>query len=377
MARAMFRMGEFNSVSKGGKEPLSSDRSFLSRSLGWLIRGIWVVCQILLLTWGTLAIYYSNLPWPALRLMLAAAFAVFGVWACWVSSRRGMSAVFLGLFLVVVVWWISIPPSHDRPWRPEVAVMPRVIIDGDRVRITGVRNFDYRSRNDFTVRYEEREIRLSHLTALDFFVSYWREGLVGHTFLSFIFDDAPPLSISIETRPEVGEGFSPIASMFKQFELIYVVGDERDLVRVRTNFRNETVYLYRLNASAVDARLLLLIYLARINELANRPEWYHLLSNSCTINIVRYANAAGRVGRFDIRHLLNGLIDSYLYHSGRVDTTLPFDELRRRSLINEAAQAADDAPDFSERIRVSLPTIPHPIGSTLTQNPVQSPPQGR
>jgi Domain of unknown function (DUF4105) len=118
------------------------------------------------------------------------------------------------------------------------------------------------------------------------------------------------------------------------------------------------VYLYRLNTSAENVRRLLLIYLARINELADRPEFYHLLSNSCTINIIRYANAAGREGRFDIRHLFNGLIDSYLYHSGRVDTTLPFVELRQRSLINGAAQAADGAPDFSERIRASLPTIP-------------------
>jgi len=235
--------------------------------------------------------------------------------------------------------------------------MPRATIDGDRVRITGVRNFDYRSLNDFTVRYEEREVELSHMTGLDFFVSYWSEGLVGHTFLSFIFDNAPPLSISIETRPEVGEGFNPIASLFKQFELIYVVGDERDLVRVRTNYRKETVYLYRLNSSPDDVRGLLMVYLKRINELADRPEFYHLLSNSCTINIIRYMNAAGRAGRFDIRHLLNGMIDSYLYHSGRVDTTLPFDELRRRSRINEAAEAADDAPDFSDRIRVSLPTI--------------------
>src|SRR5256885_5185612 len=139
----------------------------------------------------------------------------------------------------------------------------------------------------FLIRTLPLEVELSHLTGLDFFVSYWSEGLVGHTFLSFIFDNAPPLSISIETRPEVGEGFSPIASMFKQFELIYVVGDERDLVRVRTNYRKENVYLYRLNASADDARRLLLVYLARINELADRPEWYHLLSNSCTINIVR------------------------------------------------------------------------------------------
>jgi hypothetical protein len=312
-----------------------------------------------LIAWGTLAIYYSNLPWAELRLTLAAAFAAFAAWVCWVSARRGMTAAFVVLFFAVVTWWIWIAPLQNRNWRPEVAVVPRAIIDGDRVRITGVRNFDYRSRNDFTVRYEEREISLSHLKAIDFFVSYWSEGLVGHTFLSFIFDNAPPLTISIETRPEVGEGFDPIASMFKQFELIYVVGDERDLVRVRTNYRKETVYLYRLNASDIDAPRLLLVYLDRINELAERPEWYHLLSNSCTINIVRYTNAAGRVGRFDIRHLFNGLIDSYLYHSGRVDTTLPFDELRRRSLINEAAQAADDASDFSQRIRAALPTIAH------------------
>jgi hypothetical protein len=261
------------------------------------------------------------------------------------------------LFLAVVAWWIAIPPSHDRNWRPEVAVMPRAFIDGDRVRLTGVRNFDYRSRNDFTVRHEEREVQLSHLVALDFYVSYFMEGPVGHTFVSFIFDNAAPLSISIETRPEVGEGFAPVASMFKQFELIYVVGSERDVVGVRTNHRREPTYLYRLNTSPEDARRLLLVYLERINELADRPEWYHLLTNSCTINIVRYANAAGREGRLDIRHILNGLADSYLYRSGRIDTTLPFDELRQRSLINEAAQAAGGASDFSQRIRASLPTV--------------------
>ena len=314
----------------------------------------------MLVAWAVLAIYFSDLPWPALRLGLAGAFAAFSIWALWLSKRRHMRAVFAVAFLGVVGWWISISPSHDRPWRPEVAVMPRAYIDGDHVRITGVRNFDYTSRNDFTVRHEEREVQLSHVTGIDFYVSYWSEGLVGHTFLSFMFDNAPPLSISIETRPEVGEGFDPIASLFKQFELIYVVGEERDLVGVRTNHRNETTYLYRLNASPDDARRLLQIYLKRINELADRPEFYHLLSNSCTVNIIRYANAIGRPGRFDIRHYFNGLIDSYLYHSGRIDTTLPFDELRRRSLINAAAEAADGAPDFSQRIRQSVPTIASP-----------------
>jgi len=328
----------------------------LSSVFGWLIAAIWFVVRALLVAWGALAIFYSNLPWGWARLGLALLFAAFAIWALWLSRHRRAPAVFAVLFLGVVMWWLSISPSHNRPWRPEVAVMPRADIDGDRVRITGVRNFDYRTRDDFTERYEERQFLLSRLTGLDFYVSYWAEGVVGHTFLSFLFEDAPPLSISIETRPEVGEGFNPLASMFKQFELIYVVGDERDIVGLRTTHRNETVYLYRLNTSAEDARQLLRVYLERINELADRAEFYHLLSNSCTINIVRYANAAGRQGRFEIRHLLNGLIDSYLYHSGRVDTSLPFDELRRRSLINDAARAAEDAPDFSQRIRASLPT---------------------
>jgi Domain of unknown function (DUF4105) len=338
------------------EEPLTTRRGFLFRAFRWLVAALVFSIQLVLVTWASLAIYYSNFPWAELRPVLAVAFAAFAIWALWLSRRRPGKWIFLALFAGVVGWWLTISPSHNRPWRPEVAVMPRVFIDGDRVRISGVRNFDYRTRHDFTVRYEEREVQLSQLTGLDFYVSYWSEGLVGHTFLSFIFDKAPPLSISIETRPEVGEGFQPIASLFKQFELIYVVGEERDLVGVRTNHRGETTYLYRLNTPAENARRLFLVYLERINQLADQPEFYHLLSNSCTINIVRYANAAGREGRFDFRHFLNGLVDSYLYHSGRVDTSLPFDELRRRSLINDAASAADGAADFSQRIRADLPS---------------------
>jgi hypothetical protein len=312
----------------------------------------------LLLGWGTLAIYYSNLPWGWLRLVLALVFLTFGIWALWYSRTRRAIAVFAALFIGVLGWFSSIKPSHDRPWRPEVAVMPRAFIDGDRVRITGVRNFEYRSRDDFTVRYEEREVFLSHLNWLDFYLSFWSKGPVGHTFVSFIFDNAPPISISIETRPEIGEGFQPVASLFKQFELIYVVGDERDLVRVRTNYRDEDVFLYHIQTSPELVRRLFLVYLQRINELADQAEFYHLLSNSCTINIVRYANLAGRVGRLDIRHILNGWSDRYLYSAGALDTSLPFEELRRRSHINEPAQAAGNAKDFSERIRKSLPPPP-------------------
>jgi hypothetical protein len=321
------------------------------------LTGLGFLGQLLLVTWATLAIYYSNLPWAWSRLALAVVFAAFSVWALWLTRRRRTGWVFLGLFVGVVVWEVSIPPSHDRPWRTDVAVLPRAVIDGDRVRITGVRDFDYRSVDDFTVRYVDREVSLAHLTSLDFFISYWVQGPMAHTFVSFNFDNAPPVCISIEARPEEGESFSPVPALFKQFELIYVVGEERDLVRVRTDYRGEDVYLYRIQTPPDGVRRLFLIYLDRINELADRPEWYHLLKNNCTINIVRYANAAGREGRWDIRFLLNGWADRYLYAAGRVDTSLPFEELRARSRINDAARAADDASDFSERIRVSLPGL--------------------
>jgi hypothetical protein len=330
------------------------------KTLRWLLTSIGFVCKAGLALWASLAIYYSNLPWPWMRVTLALAFAVFSVWALWLARCRRALLLFAGLYLCLLVWWSTIRPSHDRPWRPEVAVMPRAIIDGDHVHITGVRDFDYRSRDDFTVRYEERDVSISHLTSIDFFVSYFLVGPVAHTFVSFNFDNAPPLCISIETRPEIGESFAPIASLFKQFELIYVVGDERDLVRVRTNFRREDVYLYHIRTTPDRARKLFRIYLDRINELYSQPEFYHLLTNSCTVNIIRYTRLAGKPSRFDFRFIVNGFVDSYLYSLGLLDTDLPFRELRARSRINEAAEAADDSPDFSQRIRDAVPPRPSP-----------------
>ena len=343
------------SMTSTESRPKKSITFWLLKLLHWLLVGFIFMCRVILVAWPALAIYYSNLPWFWARLVLAAAFFVFSVWVLWWPRRRHMFMIYTGIALFVLIWFLSIRPSHDRIWRLDVAVMPRAVIDGDRVRFINVRNFDYRTPRDFTVRYEDREVLLSHLTSVDFFVSYWMPGPVAHTFLSFNFDNAPPICISIEARPEVGEGFSPVASLFKKFELIYVVGDERDVVGVRTNFRHEEVFLYRLEVSPANARALFLIYLDRINELADHPEFYNLLNSSCTINIVRYANAVGKPTGFDIRYILNGLVDRYLYCKGFLDTTLPFEQLRPQSRINDAAQAAGDSPDFSQQIRAGLP----------------------
>lgn len=332
--------------------------TLVTRPFLWLWLGILRVVQFLLIAWAALAIYYSNLPWVWARIVLALIFAGFGVWALWVKRSDVQRGVFAFAFIAVAIWWFCIPPSNTRNWRPEVAILPRAVINGDRVQLTGFRNFNYRTESDFDVRYERRELSLSHLVSADLFVSYWKIGPVAHTFVSFNSDDStPPVCISIEIRPQTGERFSPLASMFRQYELIYVVGDERDIVRVRTNYRAEDVFLYHTRVTPEQTQRLFGIYLDRINQLADHPEWYHLLSNNCTLNILRYARRATGVRRtrFDYRRLLNGFIDQYLYGAGVLNTELNFEELRRRSHINDAARAADHATDFSAQIRTTLP----------------------
>jgi hypothetical protein len=336
--------------------------SNLTRSLGrWVRVSLTALAFLFVVIWAALALYYSNLPWPAGRALLAVTFALFSLWAFWVNRRPRWKKI-LGLaFLVVVVWHLLIPPSNDRPWRREVTVLPRAEVEGDRARLLNVRNFAYRSADDFDERYEVREIDISRINALDLIISYWKIGPVAHTFVSFNLDDgSPPVCISIEVRPEIGESFDPLSSMFKQFELVYIVGDERDLIGVRTDHRNEDVFLYRINADPEAVRALFRIYLDRINRLADTPEWYHLLIDNCTINVIRYARMVGGPHRrFDVNHLLNGFIDAYLYTLGLLDTRFPFAELRERSHINEAARgiAADMSVDISAQIRMNRPGI--------------------
>lgn len=171
-------------------------------------------------------------------------------------------------------------PSNDREWRADTTLPARAIINGDSIRIINYRNFEYRSTTDFTPRYEEREIKLSGITSVDFFVSYWMPGPVAHTFVSFNLNDGPPIAISIEARFEAHEGYAPLPSLFREFEIIYIVGDERDIVKSRTNHRKEDVFLYKLNLPAENAQRLFMQYINRINELYEFPEFYNLIKSN-------------------------------------------------------------------------------------------------
>ena len=304
--------------------------------------------------WATLAIFYAAPGGRSAQWVMAIIFAGLSA-AAWALPRfrksRGLQFAWGFLFLTVMIGLAAIQPSHQRDWRTDVAVLPRVMVEGDRARISGYRDFRYRGREDLDVRYLDREVDLSNLSGVDLFISYWQDGPMAHTFLTFRFENAPPVCVSIEARPEKNERFAPVRSLFKRYELIYVVGDERDIVGVRARHRGEEVYLYPIRVSAEAARRLFLIYARQINQLADDPEFYHLLSNSCTANLIRNAEAAGqKMPNFEGRFILNGWVDRYLHEVGLVDQSVTFEELRRTARITEKAKAARDE-NFSEDIR--------------------------
>lgn len=320
----------------------------------WLARFLGVACRVVVILWGAAAIWYWSVP---MAWLVALLFIALGCRALWIGRDHVSFAVFACAFLTLVAYWTSLRPRNDRDWSPDVAVTPAAQIEGDRVRITGFRNFDHHTREDFTERWEAREVALSKLVAVDLLLSYWtpEPGNMAHTFLSFVFEDAPPVCISVEARKERGEVYRAVRSMFKHYELAYVVGDERDIVRVRTDIRGEKVFLYRLQLTPLAMRRLFLDYLAGMNELAARPQFYHLLSNNCTTNIRKHTRAPGFTSPFIWRMLLNGLSDSYIYDVGGLNRSLPFAELKKRSFISPAAKAAQNSEDFSRRIREGLP----------------------
>jgi hypothetical protein len=333
------------------------NRSFLrNRVLRMVLRLLGSIMLGGALLWSVMAIYFSNLPAAWLR-ALAACIYVIGIAFVLIRVRPWRVArwVLLGAFAFVAAWFLVIPPSNERDWQPDVAVLPYAEISGDKVTIHGIRNCDYRSESDYTVQHYDKTLNLAELQSADFYVVYWGSPWIAHTMLSFGFGGDDYVCFSIETRKEKGENYSAIKGFFRQFELTYVVGDERDLVRLRTNYRGEQVYLYHLNTDPALARLVFLDYIKEVNHLKAHPEWYNALTSNCTTNIRGHTKAYVKNAHFDWRILLNGRIDEMAYERKTLDQSLPFAELKARSLIDENAKAADQSPQFSKRIREKLP----------------------
>jgi len=319
------------------------------------------LCLVVVAGVVTLAIYYSNLP-AALRPISSGSFGVLAIALLFAGLRAGRrlcwTALLLLSVLIATAWWVLIPPSNSRNWQPDVAVLPWAEASGNLVTVHNIRNVDYRTETDYTVHYYDRSFDLTTLKSVDLFLVYWGSPSIAHTIVSFGFENGSYLSFSIETRKEVGEHYSAIKGFFKQFELTYVVADERDIVRLRTNYRHgEDVYLYRLNMPMEFSRQVLLDYLDKINSLRDRPEWYRAVFTNCTTSILRHTSPYNPRPIYDWRLIVNGYLDEMLYERGILDHNLPFAELKMRSLINRQAQGADQAEDFSRQIRAGVPAM--------------------
>jgi len=304
--------------------------------------------------WAVGALFY-DFPWPALRIPLALIYAVVMIG---LIVRHSTRYSFIS-FVIVLAAWLQIEPSNDHPWQPDVAQTAWTTTDGGKITLHNFRNCKYRSEFDYTPRWETRTIDLSKITGIDIAITHWGSEWIAHPILSFQIEGEPPVAISIETRKEIGESYSALAGFYRQYELIYVVGDERDLIGVRTNYRTaEDVYLFRTRTSPARAQAIFVDYLKRLNLLREQPEFYNALTSNCTSNIRLHTRASLTMGKtpapWDWRLLATGYLAQMLYEHDSLDQSVPFDTLKTQSHINPIARKIGDASDFSFQIREGI-----------------------
>lgn len=312
------------------------------------------IIALLLTIWAAAALLYDS-PFPALRLPAAIVYLIVVLGAL-VLLRRSYSGLLVAFaaFAVVVVWWLSIKPSNNRDWQADNAQTAYADINGDQITIHNFRNCDYRTEEDYTCHWETRSYNLSNLKSADLFITWWGSPWIAHPIASFDFGNQGYVAMSIETRDVIGQSYSAIRGFFRQYELTYIASDERDVIRLRTNYRkHEEVYIFRTTLKPQLAEKIFLDYLQRANQLHAKPEWYNAITNNCTTNIaVSAAEAQDTSTRWDWRILLNGKMDEMMYdHHTLVTGGLSLPALKAQAHINAAAQAAGDSPDFSQLIR--------------------------
>ena len=304
------------------------------------------------IVWAAGALWY-DFPVAELRVPLVVIFLGLAAVAAWRARSHGRKiAALLAMFALVATLWFTLQPRQDRIWQADVDRTAWAEIDGDSVTLHNVRKFEYRTEQDYTPHWETRVVRLSQLTGVDLAICRWGSPHMAHPITSFQFVDAPPVCFSIETRKEKDEKYSAVGGLFRRYELIYIVADERDVLRLRSNYRQgEEVYLYRTTIAPEGARERFVEYLKAVNALHEKARWYNAATTNCTTSIRTQRSAADRQA-WDWRILFNGRIDELLYERGALNSAgLPFELLQKNALINSAAQAANDAPDFSRRVR--------------------------
>ena len=319
----------------------------IGRAIAWLV--------LTVLTLWALAALYVDFRVPALRIPLTVLYLLVVIAiVVKVKPRLLAGALCFICFCVVLMWWFSLKPSNDGNWQADTDRTAWVSIKGDEVTIHNLRNCDYVTKTDYTNCWSDRTVYLSQLRYADLFFTTWGPKYIGHPIVSFQFGDHDHVAFSIEARYKVGQSYSAILGFFRQYELIFLAADERDVIRLRTNYRkDEQVFLYRTTVSPERARAVFLIYVDYLNKLRDDPEWYNALTRNCTTTLdSQIAADLQNPQPWNYQLDLNGTLDELLYDRGRLVTGgLPFPELKEREHINDAAKAANQSPEFPDLIR--------------------------
>lgn len=305
--------------------------------------------------WAAAALYFDvRIAWMQipLAILYLAAVALVLLYGRRFWRRVGFLAL---LFALVLAWWLTLRPPQNADWQADVSHTAYAEISGDTVTLHNVRLCDYRAEFDYTCQWQTRTVNLNDLQGMDLFLDYWGSPWIAHTILSFDFGNNNRIAFSIEARKRVGQQYSAIRGFFRQFTLISIVSDERDVVRLRTNYRkDENLYLYHTTATRPFMRQLFLDYAALTNNLHDHPKWYNAVTHNCTTQIFDLKAMKTQPRNWAI--LFNGKGDEMEYRLGNLATDgLSFEELKKRAYINPAAKAANSDPDFSERIRAGRP----------------------
>lgn len=286
--------------------------------------------------WSVLALWVQN-PLPALTAYaLPCLYALMMMVAIGLAFRRfGLGLTIAAVaFLAVLIWYLNLTPKNDRQWNLEVARQVDFVQNGTLIEVQNVRNFHWRSLDDYDVRWENRQYDLSKLDGVDLILSTWGMDKIAHTLLSFRFSDGQKLALSIEIRKEQNEQYSAIAGFFRKYELAFIAADEKDIIYTRSNIRgDELVYLYPLNVSKQFAQSLFLSYLQRGKALQSSPQWYNSLTSNCTTVIYDMVKQIEPMP-LDYRMIASGLLPEYLHKKGVIDPQYSLKEWQKMALIN-------------------------------------------
>jgi hypothetical protein len=328
----------------------------------WMIVRMVLIAVMALVTfcsgvWGALALWYQ-LPGNLATRTIGSVIWVIGVITLVTLAINRRSWMPFGIYVlsyaVLMFWWVSIAPSNNRIWAGDTSRLLTGNVEGSQVTLNDVRDFSWRSDDDYDARWETRHYDLDHLASADAVLSYWGSAAIAHAMISFGFDDGSHVVFSVEIRKKLGQQYSAIGGFFKQFETILTAADERDIIRVRTNVRGEDDYLYPLRMDKAAMRALFLSYVHAANRLAITPAFYNTITSNCTTIVYRMARQIDPGLPWDVRLLLTGYLPEYLYKVGALDRSVPIDELRQRGRITERARSSKPGDDFSRVIRAGI-----------------------